>query len=180
MGAIKIEDLPHYTYSDYCEWEGRWEVIGGVPFAMSPAPTGKHQRVSQRIAFVLEGKLENCKRCRAYLPVDWRISDDTIVQPDNLVICDEMPWDKVLDTTPSIIFEVISRSSAHKDRVIKYELYEKAGVTYYCLVYPDTEIVQLFELKNGRYEKCGEFKNASFGFKIADCEFVFEFGRIWK
>jgi hypothetical protein len=34
--AIKI--LPHYTYADYVQWEGKWEVIDGVPHAMSPAP----------------------------------------------------------------------------------------------------------------------------------------------
>ncbi len=28
--AIKI--LPHYTYEDYCHWEGRWELIDGIPY----------------------------------------------------------------------------------------------------------------------------------------------------
>jgi hypothetical protein len=23
--ALKREDLPHYTYDDYVQWEGRWE-----------------------------------------------------------------------------------------------------------------------------------------------------------
>ena len=41
MSAIKL--LPHYTYEDYCNWEGRWELIDGIPFAMSPAPTPRHQ-----------------------------------------------------------------------------------------------------------------------------------------
>ncbi|WP_301924323.1 hypothetical protein [Ferruginibacter sp.] len=36
--AVKI--LPHYTYEDHCQWEGRWEIIEGIPFAMSPAPVG--------------------------------------------------------------------------------------------------------------------------------------------
>ncbi len=31
--AIKI--LPHYTYEDYCHWKGRWELIDGIPYAMS-------------------------------------------------------------------------------------------------------------------------------------------------
>ena len=36
--ALKVEDLPHYTYDDYVQWEGRWELIKGIPFAMVPAP----------------------------------------------------------------------------------------------------------------------------------------------
>ncbi|HJY21679.1 MAG TPA: hypothetical protein VJ279_02270 [Hanamia sp.] len=34
MSAVKIQ--PYYTYKDYCAWEGRWELIDGIPFAMSP------------------------------------------------------------------------------------------------------------------------------------------------
>ena len=30
------EYLPHYTYEDYCMWEGNWELIDGIPYAMSP------------------------------------------------------------------------------------------------------------------------------------------------
>ncbi len=41
MSAVKL--LPYYTYEDYCRWEGRWELIDGIPFAMSPAPTPRHQ-----------------------------------------------------------------------------------------------------------------------------------------
>lgn len=180
MAAIKLEDLPHYTYEDYKEWEGRWEIIGGVAYAMSPAPASRHQRISQQIAFELGKKLENCKRCKAYLPVDWVIAEDTIVQPDNLVVCDEEPWTTKLKTTPSIIFEVISRSSAHKDRAVKYSLYEEAGVKYYILVYPSSETATLFYLRNGKFLEVGEFKNETYSFVIADCEFEFDFGGLWK
>jgi hypothetical protein len=41
--ALKLEDLPHYTYDDYLQWEGRWELIRGIPFAMVPAPVIRHQ-----------------------------------------------------------------------------------------------------------------------------------------
>jgi hypothetical protein len=37
MSAVKL--LPHYTYEDYCHWEGRWEVIDGISYAMIPAPS---------------------------------------------------------------------------------------------------------------------------------------------
>ena len=28
--------LPHYTYDDYYQWDGNWELIYGVPYAMFP------------------------------------------------------------------------------------------------------------------------------------------------
>ena len=47
MSAVKL--LPYYTYEDYCNWEGRWELIEGIPFAMSPAPAPGHQRILAKI-----------------------------------------------------------------------------------------------------------------------------------
>lgn len=46
MGAIKLEDIPRYTYDDYKQWEGQWELISGVAYAMSPAPMIEHQSIS--------------------------------------------------------------------------------------------------------------------------------------
>ncbi len=40
--ALKMEDLPHYTYDEYVQWEGRWELIRGIPVAMVPMPVMKH------------------------------------------------------------------------------------------------------------------------------------------
>jgi len=47
-------ELPHYTYEDYSNWEGRWELIQGIPYAMSPSPSYTHQRISQKIARLLD------------------------------------------------------------------------------------------------------------------------------
>ena len=34
MSALKKEDLPAYTYEDYQHWEGDWELIEGIPYAI--------------------------------------------------------------------------------------------------------------------------------------------------
>jgi len=108
MGALKLEDLPRYTYSDYVNWEDRWELIYGVAYAMAPAPMIRHQSVSNNIACELNNSLRNCKRCKALLPVDWKISDETIVQPDNSVICHiNGKYIKVCDASDEIVsFEI--------------------------------------------------------------------------
>lgn len=104
MGILKnlnIDYLPHYTYKDYERWEGRWKLIDGIPYAMSPQPGLTYQRISQKIGAQLKILLEDCDKCIALLPVDWKISDDTVVQPDNLVVCGEVEG-KYL-TKPSIL-----------------------------------------------------------------------------
>jgi hypothetical protein len=87
--VLQMEDLPHYTYDDYIQWEGKWEIINGIPYSMVPAPVKKHQWISSEIVWQLKEQLKDCPKCEVLLPVDWPISEDTVVQPDLLVVCDE-------------------------------------------------------------------------------------------
>jgi Uma2 family endonuclease len=109
--AISI--LPHYTYDDYCKWEGRWEVINGIPYAMSPAPVPKHQWIASNIKYELKDALKRigCRNCKVYDFIDILINDDTIVQPDAVVVCKEItkPY---LDFAASLVVEVLSPSTA--------------------------------------------------------------------
>jgi len=42
MGALKLEDLPRYCYEDYKNWDSNWELIYGVPYAISSAQKFGH------------------------------------------------------------------------------------------------------------------------------------------
>jgi Uma2 family endonuclease len=85
--AIKI--LPHYTYEEYCHWEGRWELIDGIPYAMSPAPIPEHQLVGGNLIteFNIAIRKHKCKNCKVYEFIDVKIEDDTILQPDLSIVC---------------------------------------------------------------------------------------------
>ena len=178
LAALKSEDLPHYTYDDYVQWEGRWEVIQGIPYAMVPAPAFAHQLISQRIAGQLYRLLENCKTCRAVLPVDWQISEDTVVQPDNLVICGENKDNKKLTITPVLVFEILSPSSKRKDRVLKYRLYREAGVKYYCIVDPETKSAAVFTLRSSEYREAEDFRDGKVFFDLGPCSMAFDFNEV--
>jgi len=181
MGARKLEHLPHYTYEDYKNWEGQWEIIHGIPYAMSPMPMIRHQHVSSRIAWQLEELFKDCKHCKALLPVDWKIGPDTIVQPDNSVICHEPEHEAYITKAPKIIFEILSPSTAKKDMGIKFELYEQEGVSYYIIVDADDNIAKVYELKEGRYIKLCDASNEKVIFNVQECDksVEFDFGKIW-
>ena len=68
MDAAKV--LPYYTIADWERWEGNWEIIEGLPFAMSPAPLPKHQRIALNAAQQLNQFLEKCKQCKVYQAID--------------------------------------------------------------------------------------------------------------
>ena len=137
----------HYTYDDYLKWpdEERWEIIEGRAYAMTPAPTWKHQQVSGRLYRQLDQFFES-KPCRVfYAPLDVLLPDlneknepiDTVVQPDLLVGCDPAKLDeKGVKGAPDLVIEILSESSTQRDLDIKLRLYEKHGVRCYIIVDP--------------------------------------------
>jgi Uma2 family endonuclease len=180
MGVLRLADeLPHYTLSDYLQWEGRWELIHGVPWAMSPAPTIEHQQISARIHAQLFNELSDCTACQALLPVDWRIDDETVVQPDNLVVCGEVSgsW---LSRAPQLIFEVLSPSTAKKDQGVKFELYQREGVRWYGVVDPVSQVVKLYRLTDdGRLVKHADLHDERVAIDLVQCRIDFDAAAIW-
>ena len=178
MGAVKLENIPHYTYEDYKHWEDEWEIIDGIAYAMSPAPMIKHQKISNKIARLLDEQVDDCKECQALLPVDWRISDDTIVQPDNLVVCYE-PEGAYITKAPTLIFEILSKATAKKDQTVKFDLYQDEGVRYYVIVDPDEEMAKAYELKDGRYIKMLDATDEKVDFTLKECGITIDFDKLW-
>lgn len=178
---IRPEDLPHYTVEDYMQWKGDWELIKGIPFAMTPSPVIRHQEISVKITTQLENQLENCPHCRIIPAVDWRISDDTVVQPDILVICDEIDtrWLEP-NHLPMMIFEILSPSTSKKDLGIKYRLYQEAGVKYYCIVDPEKNSVSVCVIKKDKYDDGDEIHEGRLRFDLEPCEIELDFGKIFK
>jgi len=178
MSQLRIEELPSYTYEDYVQWEGRWELIHGIPYAMSPAPTIQHQTVSHKIAVALAKSLEQCQHCQALLPVDWKVDNSTTVQPDNLVVC-EKPEGQYLTKAPALIFEVLSKSTATKDQNTKFRLYEEEGVKHYIIVDPKEQVAKVYQLQNGKFIKVMDATDESCDFDLGKCQITFEFSAIW-
>ncbi len=179
MGALKQEFLPHYVYEDYVQWEGSWELLYGVPYAMSPAPIKQHQRISGAIQAQLYNALQDCDACYASLPVDWKIAEDTIVQPDNLVICEDSSG-TYITRTPPLIFEVLSKSTASKDGGVKFELYEQEGVKWYIMADPEEKLAKVYENIQGRFVKRLDATEETFTFTINRCDIAFDFAKLWQ
>ncbi len=161
--ALRKDDL--YTYADYMEWnEGRWEIIDGEIFDMTPAPRRVHQEILTELV-VLLGNYFKTNPCRLYAaPFDVRLVHDldssdqdihTVVQPDIVVVCDEEKLDeRGCKGAPDFIIEILSPSTATRDLKTKRDLYEHFGVPEYCLVHPTDEMAMVYRLnEQGIYDK---------------------------
>jgi len=147
-----------YTCDDYYSWDDdrRWELIDGSAYLMSPSPTWKHQGIlvglTKQFAVFLEGK-----PCNVFVtPFDVRLNadtkDDTVVQPDLLIVCDKSKLDaKGCNGAPDMVVEILSPSTLRRDRLIKLNLYQKAGVREYWIVDPESLTVSVHILENGKY-----------------------------
>jgi len=154
-----------YTYADYLSYPEceRWEIIDGVSY-MQAAPAPIHQEIlmelSKQIAVYLTGN-----PCRIYpAPFCVRLPQGdekntrevkNVVEPDISIICEKSKIDdKGCNGAPDMVIEIISPSSIKTDRVVKFNLYEKAGVKEYWIVEPDQKLVSVFQLqKNGRFSR---------------------------
>jgi Uma2 family endonuclease len=181
MMGKSVKILPHYTYNDYCKWEGRWEIIDGIPFAMNLEYQPRHQLLATNIGaeFGIALKSQRFRELMVSQPVDYKITENTVVQPDVLIYKGKTD-NAYLTTTPKLIVEITSPTSEIKDRHTKFHLYESAGVKWFLLINPETEIVQVFELQNGQYVLKSEGHSFSFPFSLEEgCNIEIDFNEIW-
>jgi Uma2 family endonuclease len=153
MGSIR-QILPHYTYEDYKLWKGRWEIIRGFAISMMPTPNPRNQEIAGALHEVFRKAIRqnNCKKCKVYQPIDYLINEDTIVNPDLLIVCKPIEG-QYLDFPPELVVEILSPSTALKDRNTKYDLYQNEGIKYYIIVEPLDSSFEIYMLQNGLYER---------------------------
>lgn len=142
---------PHYTYEEYCLWEGKWELIKGMPYALSPSELPKHQRTIVVLMRRFEDELSGFGNCVIYPSINWKIEDDTVVRPDAMIVSQLINKD-FLDFPSALIVEILSPSSALKDRREKIELYQAQQVMYYLIADPDAKTIEINQIINGKYQ----------------------------
>ncbi len=174
---MDLAHLPQYTLEDWARWEGDWELIEGLPYAMVPSPSVTHQAVGARLVRRLGEALDACPDCLVLYETDWEVSNDTVLRPDCLVVCDQRG--ERIRRPPRMLFEIVSMSSAARDERLKFEIAEREGVPYYVLIYPERRIAKIFRWREGRFVKAGDCSEESFDFRLGACHPSLDFSRIW-
>lgn len=180
-----------YSYLDYKDWPDgeRWEIIDGVPYLLSPAPSTEHQRILTELILQL-GQFLRDKSCRVFpAPFDVRLGRpkqndeeiDTVVQPDIVVVCDPDKLDhKGCNGAPDIVIEILSQATAKRDLHDKFMAYERSGVKQYWVVFPWDKALDIYMPNDfhkfeivGKYQYPDKFKVDYLGDLKIDLELVF-------
>ena len=156
--ALPAEEM-RYTFADYLTWDedDHIELIYGYPYMMSP-PLRIHQKVSGALFHQLANYLDG-KKCEVYsAPFGVRLFEEegdrpedvnTIVEPDLVVGRDPGKLDDYgCKGAPDLVIEILSPSSRRHDRIVKLDLYQRAGVREYWVVNPEDRTVQVMLLKD--------------------------------
>ena len=88
--------------------------------------------------------------CKAFDPIDYKINEDLILIPDILIVCKPIEK-KILDFAPALVVEILSPSTAIRDRNIKFEIYEREGVNFYLIIDADKNQAEVYSLEQGKY-----------------------------
>jgi Uma2 family endonuclease len=177
MGDAAKQYQAYYTVAEWEHWQDAWELISGAPYCMSPAPSIRHQRINGQLFLELKSSLKPCGKCEVFLPIDWQISEDTVVQPDISIVCKEVGGNRIIEA-PIAIFEILSPSTEKKDRNVKFELYQENAVKYYIIVNPADDSIEIYLLdEKGKYQKQVDIENFTFDFEV--CQIKPDFKSIW-
>lgn len=143
--------VTHVTPEDYLVEERKSEIkseyVDGQVYAMTGA-TRKHNLITGNLITELNRQLED-KPCEVY-PGDMRVRVGTraYFYPDAVVVCAEPEFDDAeLDTllNPTVIVEVLSRSTRDYDQGAKFALYRNLpSLQEYILVAQDTPHVMCY------------------------------------
>ena len=137
----------------------RHELLDGE-HVVTPAPALLHQLISQELQYSLETSLRGIDDLELFVsPADVRLGLRILVQPDIFVIRSdptERPTDWSEIGTPLMAIEILSPSTAARDRGKKRRIYLDAGIEEYWIVDLDARLVERWRPGDERPEMLDE------------------------
>lgn len=158
-----VEPKLRYTYRDYLdlpETAERCELIDGEYCAM-PSPNEAHQDSVLMFAILLRRFVMNSGLGKALIaPFDVILSPNDVFQPDVIFLSNERMRLRTGDNirgAPDLAVEVLSPSTANRDRGVKLERYARFGVLEYWLIDTAAKNIQVLAAIMGEFETAGVY-----------------------
>lgn len=157
------------SYEEFMEiyenTELRMEFINGE-IVLLASPNTFHQEISGNLFVILKNFLKG-KPCKVfYAPFDVHffkkdISTPDVMQPDLLIACD---MEEAIDEndrymgTPTLVIEILSKSTRSKDMVDKLNTYIMSGVREFWIVDPKSLTVIVYGFKDCKIESFDSYR----------------------
>ena len=174
-----VQRHPVFSETDYLEFERfageKHEFLDGSVYAMA-GESPNHSTICYNLAGISHRQLRG-KRCRGFSPNIKVATNDTglFSYPDLIIVCGQpIKYDDKSDvlTNPTVIFEVLSPSTANYDRGEKFLRYTNyiESLEDYILVSQDQPLLEHYSKKNNwRKTEIGGL-NATLILESVECE----------
>jgi Uma2 family endonuclease len=178
------------TYADLLALpeDTRAEILGGN-MQLSPAPLPRHSKAQGSARRFLGGPFDDDDGRGG--PGGWWIfvEVDVMLGPHDVVRPDLAGWrrdrlsqpglKRPIDVVPDWVCEVLSPSTAARDRVTKRRLYAQAGIPFYWLIDPELRALEALALRDGVWVELGVFDDTATA-RIAPFDAIeLEIGRLF-
>ena len=148
------------TYDDFVLFPDdgkRHELIDGEHY-VTPSPNTRHQTIAGTLYFLIRAYLEGHRIGRVFsAPYDVVLSQFDVVEPDILYLSHARAAAVItpqhVQGVPELVVEITSPGTRARDETIKRHLYERAGVTEYWVVDPDTDVVRVYRRAGESFER---------------------------
>lgn len=146
-----------FTYEDYRNTpeDKRYELIDGELIVI-PTPPIRHQRIRGAMGYRLFDFVRNLSLGEIFhVPIDVVLSNADVVQPDITFISNNRAGilnEENAQGAPDLVIEILSPSTADRDRTFKASLYALHGVAEYWIVDPDAQTIEVFTLGERGFE----------------------------
>ena len=130
----------------------RHELLDGV-HAVTPSPSRDHQRVLRNLMITLHRATEGSEYEVLSSPADIYLGSRTLVQPD-LFLIETQPSDTNWRDAPApvLTIEILSPSTASRDRTTKRRIYLESGIQEYWVVDINARIIERWRIGDERPE----------------------------
>jgi len=123
-------------------------------------PTSSHQNVVKRLFVKMNDFVEReALGDILFSPLPVRLGEKTVREPDIVFMSKahrsrthEAFWE-----VPGLVVEVISSTTEQTDRGEKFSEYQRAGVLEYWIVHPAEYTIEVYVLRQGKYQLSGKW-----------------------
>lgn len=134
------------------------ELLDGA-IVVSPTPKDEHQAILGEL-FALLKNIAPSGSVRV-APLDVYLDDRNVVQPDIFWVGEENSACQLIDGywhgAPSLVIEILSPSTARRDKTTKFDLYQNYGVQEYWMVDPLAAYIEVWVLQGNQFTRHGVF-----------------------
>lgn len=144
-----------------------YEIIGGEKF-MAPSPTWGHVKVTTNLIRTI-GTYAGINQLGMAVAdnFDIHFPDGSLFRPDFIFVSSSNEKlyidneNSTLHGVPDMVAEIFSRSTMKRDTTVKKDTYERNGVKEYWMIDPWRQTVEVYLLRDGKYELDGTYQNWS-------------------